>query len=156
VGEHDGEAAFNIANETVCNSFLTMGKKFPAEVPGVRAVGQETVPLRRLDTVVRDVATAQDRMWVKLDIEGFELHALRGGGDSLRQTRVLEIELATVELYEGEPLFFDVARVIYDEGFSLQAVAPAYQSPDGRTLRFDALFERVADYNDTSEHSGKT
>ena len=46
-----------------------------------------------------------------------------------------------VELYEGESLFFDVAKVIYEQGFCLQAVASAYQAPDGRTLRFDALFE---------------
>jgi hypothetical protein len=55
---------------------------------------------------------------------------------------VLEVELATAALYEGEPLFFEVAQAIYQFGFRLQAVASAYQSPDGRTLRFDGLFDR--------------
>jgi FkbM family methyltransferase len=142
LGDQDGEAVFNLANATVCNSFLTMGDDFRAEVPGVSMVSQETVSVRRLDTVARDVLTADDQVWVKLDVEGFEMPVLRGAPDTLARTRVLEVELATAALYEGEPLFFEVAQSIYKFGFRLQAVASAYQSPDGRTLRFDGLFDR--------------
>jgi FkbM family methyltransferase len=145
LGEEDGEAVFNLASASVCNSFLSMGNDFPAQVPGVERTSGEMVLVRKLDTVARDIVKDDDRLWVKLDVEGYELPSLRGASETLTRASVLEVELATAALYEGEPLFFDVARLIYQRGFCLEAVADAYQSPDGRTLRFDALFDRPVD-----------
>jgi FkbM family methyltransferase len=155
LGDHDGEALFNLANASVCNSFLMMGQDFQVQVPGVSVVTRETVPLRRLDTLLGDVLTTDDQLWVKLDVEGSEMSVLRGAPVILARTSVLEVELATAALYEGEPLFFEVAQAIYELGFRLQAVAEAFQGPDGCTLRFDGLFDRPADPRNHASLQGR-
>jgi FkbM family methyltransferase len=141
VGDHDGEATFNIANASVCNSFLPMNDRFEVAVPGVVVTSQESVQVRRLDTFADEVSP-ETNLWVKLDVEGHELAAIAGAQDLLGRTDVVEVELATERLYEGEPLFFEVAPTLYDLNFQLIAVASAFTSPSGRTLRFDGLFAR--------------
>lgn len=141
VGDEDGTAAFNIASETVCNSFRPMNDQFANEVPGVALATQEMVEVRRLDTVLLPSLPAAG-IWVKFDVEGHELAAIEGARGVIERAAVVEVELATEALYEGEPLFFDVAPVLYDMGLRLTGVASAYQNPAGRTLRFDGVFDR--------------
>jgi FkbM family methyltransferase len=141
VGDHDGEATFNITNASVCNSFLPMNDRFGVAVPGVVVTSQESVQVRRLDAFADEVSP-ETNLWVKLDIEGHELAAIAGAQELLGRTDVVEVELATERLYEVEPLFFEVAPALYDLNFQLIAVASAFTSPSGRTLRFDGLFAR--------------
>jgi FkbM family methyltransferase len=147
VGDQDGEATFNIANESVCSSFLPMNERLKAEVPGVAVTSRETVRVCRLDTFVDEVdevdeVEADDHVWVKFDVEGHELAAIAGAQKLLARAEVVEVELAIEQHYEGEPLFFEVAPAVYDLNFRLIAVAPAFKSPSGRTLRFDGVFAR--------------
>jgi FkbM family methyltransferase len=140
-GEVEGEASFGIASQSVSSSFLATTERFEAEHPGTVMKSNEQVRVCRLDSFVEAVEP-NAHVWVKLDVEGFELPAIAGATELLARTTVLEVELATERLYKDEPLFFEVAPAIYDLGFSLIAVAPGFVAPSGRTLRFDGLFVR--------------
>jgi FkbM family methyltransferase len=141
-GDADGDAMFNVVSESVSSSFLALTDRFQAEhPPGTGVTSREIVPVCRLDSFVERVHM-DARVWVKLDVEGYELAAIAGAKELLARTTVLEVELATERLYEGEPLFFEVAPTIYDLNFRLIAVAPAFAGPSGRTLRFDGVFVR--------------
>jgi FkbM family methyltransferase len=140
-GEVEGEASFGISSQSVSSSFLATTERFQAEHPGTVEKSRERVHVCRLDSFVESIET-DARVWVKLDVEGFELAAIVGATELLARTTALEVELATERLYEDEPLFFEVAPAIYDLGFRLIAVAPGFVAPSGRTLRFDGLFVR--------------
>lgn len=141
VGNEEGEKLFNIANSTVCNSFLPMLDSYKVHVPGTEILGQETVGVCRLDGFLGSVFP-EDRVWVKLDVEGHELAAIAGAQKLLARVDLVEIEMATERLLEGEPLFFEVAPALYKLGFRLISVSPAYKAPSGRTLKFDGAFGR--------------
>ena len=141
VGDTDSEAVFNVASWSVSSSFLSTTPRFDAELPGVVVAGTETVQVRRLDGFVDQVPDGA-HVWVKLDVEGYETNAIAGAGRLLERTVALEVELATERLYADEPLFYEVAPTIYELGFRLVAVAPAFRAPSGRTLRFDGVFVR--------------
>jgi FkbM family methyltransferase len=140
-GDADGAATFNVASQTVSSSFLAMTDRFEAEYPGIVVTERETVLMCRLDAFV-DQVQAGAHVWVKLDVEGYELAAIAGAKELLARTDCVEVELATERLYEGEPLFYEVAPALYDLNFQLIAVAPGCVAPSGRTLRFDGLFAR--------------
>ena len=138
-GETDTEAQFNVASESVSSSFLATSERFLIENPGVIVASRETVQVRRLDRFVDRVPEGA-HMWIKLDVEGYEPHAIAGGTQLIALADALEVELATERLYNEEPLFFEVVPAIYELGFQLVAVAPAFVAPSGRTLKFDGLF----------------
>jgi FkbM family methyltransferase len=141
VGEVDGVQVFNVASNMVSSSFLAVTDRFTATHPDVKLSTQEEVEVWRLDRFAEQVA-AGTGVWVKLDIEGYELRAIRGGREMLAKTRIVDVELATTRDYEREPLFFEVASALYDLGFELVSVGSAVTAPSGRTIRFDGLFGR--------------
>jgi FkbM family methyltransferase len=60
---------------------------------GAAAPAPVTVPMRRLDTILEDLRLPQVD-WLLIDVEGSEEHVLEGASDTLRQTRMLIIEVA--------------------------------------------------------------
>jgi FkbM family methyltransferase len=141
-GDVDEVAMFNVASQTVSSSFLAMTDRFEAEHPGAFVSERETVRICRLDTFVDQVQPGA-HVWVKLDVEGYELTAIAGAKELLARTECVEVELATERLYEDEALFYEVSPALYELDFQLIAVAPGFVAPSGRTLRFDGLFVRT-------------
>ena len=102
-----------------------------------------TVPL---DHLLRDVEAVD---FLKLDIEGAELMALRGAADVLSRTAVVQAETAFAAFRQGQPLFADVDTHLRASGFGLMRLhAPAMRAavtPSGaqgadRLMWADAVF----------------
>jgi FkbM family methyltransferase len=139
-GDADRVETLNIASSSVSNSLLAYA--------GAVASRQEAVRVCRLDTFA-DQVEVEDHVWVKIDVEGYELAAIAGATELLARTDCVEIELTTKRIYAGEALFYEVAPALYELNFELVAVASAAVAPSGRTVRFDALFARPDEMCDT-------
>ena len=63
--------------------------------------------------------TGIDGMW--LDMQGYELSALKGAGPLLDSVRALILEISAVELYEGCTLWPDVREWLTCRGFRIQS-----------------------------------
>jgi FkbM family methyltransferase len=109
---------------------------------GTVEVEQAPIQLHRLD----DYRAAQQLPWpdlIKLDVQGYELEALKGGIDCLKSAKAVLAEVSFVEFYEGQPLFDDVVRFMADMGFRLHAVSAT--TPVGKPLlQTDVLFQTTA------------
>jgi FkbM family methyltransferase len=140
-GDVDGIQTFNVASNLVSSSFLALTDRFTMTHSDVDVDTQEQVQIYRLDRFADQVAPGS-RVWVKLDIEGYELRAIAGASQLLAKTDIVEVELTTSRLYDEEPLFYEVAPALYELGFELIAVGSAVTAPSGRTVRFDGLFGR--------------
>ena len=83
------------------------------------------------------------RLYIKLDVQGYEMQALAGAAQALRKAAAIELELSTVELYRGSVLFSDAVWQLHQLGYSLFSSEPAlvdYQS--ARMLQVDCIFVR--------------
>ena len=69
--------------------------------------------------------------FVKIDIQGAELDAFRGGASSLASVVAIVTEVEFVEIYENQPLFADVDRELRAQGFMLHK----FLGIAGRALR---------------------
>ena len=127
------------------NSALT--EQF-VELKDLHTVSTRTVQTRQLD----DILPRKDHVdFLKLDIQGFELEALRGAESLLQRTSVIHCEVSFAEIYERQCLFSEIETFLRDRGFDfIDLVHPhrgGYVVPSGRVvgdrlLWADAVFFR--------------
>jgi FkbM family methyltransferase len=143
LGEADSQITINIAGNSASSSVLPMGQLHADAAPTSRYLGQEQVPLRRLDGVAHAWLQPARAVMLKIDTQGYEMPVLRGAPDLLKRVRGVQIELSVTALYEGQALFEEVMAHLKQNGFALWNVSPGFVDPrSGRMLQFDGSFFR--------------
>ena len=82
------------------------------------------------------------RTWLKLDVQGFELHVLRGATASLRSIVAIESEISLEPFYEGQPTARQMIDALDDHGFALAVVGNGWIRDSGRARWMDGTFVR--------------
>jgi FkbM family methyltransferase len=107
--------------------------------------GAETVSALTLDDLFAGIITAADRTLLKLDLEGYEMEALAGGGRILDLVEVVFIEVAFYPI--ESPLrttFADIHATLMKNGFMLYDVGSlASRVRDGRLRSGDVIYVRT-------------
>jgi FkbM family methyltransferase len=93
------------------------------------------VEMVRLDSVFQQSADL-----LKLDLQGYELEALKGAGEWLQQVKIITTEVEFVPLYEGQPLFSEIELYLRERGFYLFNLYELWTHPDGQLTAGDAVF----------------
>ena len=143
LGDQDGTILLNLAGNSASSSVLPMLPSHATAAPESRYVGSETVDLRTLDSVSTDFATMADRVFLKLDVQGFEHRVLQGAEQFLTRVAGIQIELSLVSLYDGEHLFHPMLHDLEARGYDLWSVVPGFVDPaTSRLLQLDAILFR--------------
>jgi hypothetical protein len=133
----------NVAENYLSSSLLEMTEIHRAHARGSTTVATETISVARLDDVAREFFRGDERIFLKLDVQGYELAALRGAEEMLNQVRAIELELSLVELYRGQPLFPEVVEHLLDREYRCVGLDPVFvEHETGYVLQVDALFVR--------------
>lgn len=81
-------------------------------------------------------------IFLKIDVQGAELEALRGVGDMLDQVIGLVCEVNVAHTYEGAPLADEVTAFLVERGFRLYDVIEPKRDPEGRLTQIDVVYVR--------------
>lgn len=81
---------------------------------------QSTSPVQTVR--IDDVPEISSFDFLKMDIQGAELGALRGMPNKLRSCLLIQTEVAFVEMYRGQPLFADIDTHLRRCGFQLHSI----------------------------------
>lgn len=136
LGAEGGSIRFHRNRSDVTSSVLT-----PSALKR-RYQGDNVDPVEDVEVVVlplRD-AVAEPIDVLKLDLQGFEIEALRGLGERLAEVRVLLTEVEFAPLYDGQPLFGDVDVFLRRAGFRLFHLYDVWSHPDGQITSGDAIY----------------
>ena len=145
LGDQNGTIVFNIAGNSASSSALPMLLAHLNADPKSLYVGSETVDLRTLDSLAPQFVSRGERLFLKLDVQGFEYRVLSGAERLLPQVIGIQLELSLVPLYEGESLFHPMLHEMEARGFEPWALVPGLtDSNSGRLLQLDAVFFRHA------------
>jgi FkbM family methyltransferase len=99
------------------------------------------LPVERLDAIAAAEGFA-DCDFLKLDLQGHELHALEGAGSLFGRAEVVQIEASLLRLGDG-PLIHEVATVFHQRGYRLYDVFGLNYRPLDKALwQADLLFVR--------------
>ena len=140
VGSRPGAAEMSVAANAVSSSLLEMTETHTAWAPKSKVVGTETVEVTTLDDLGVD---PEGEVFLKCDLQGYELEALRGGPRILEQATGLELELSFRELYAGQSLLDEVMAHVFERGFRCVALERGFTQKGGYWLQADGLFVRV-------------
>jgi FkbM family methyltransferase len=144
VSDSAGQALLHVAANGQSSSLLPMSERHQSASPSSRYVGSQPVKTTTLDEL-QDRLGAAPPFFIKLDLQGNEVAALRGAASVLRSTAGCEIELSLTELYEGGASWQDVATHLAAAGFVMCDIERVFFDPtSGDLLQLNALFRRTA------------
>nr|WP_304442486.1 MULTISPECIES: FkbM family methyltransferase [unclassified Mycobacterium] len=148
LGDVDGTISINVAgNAGASSSVLPMMKTHRDAFPPANYVGTEEVPMHRLDSVANELLLPADKVFLKIDVQGFEKHVIAGAQQTVSDRCVgMQLELSLLPLYEGAMLIREALDLVYSFGFTLTGLVPGFTDPrDGRMLQADGIFFRKDD-----------
>jgi FkbM family methyltransferase len=134
----------NLSGNSASSSLRDMKKAHTEAAPESRFINEEEVDVKRLDEVFAGGFRSTDKIYLKIDTQGFEAEVLAGAEKILPHVVALQMEGSLVELYAGQALAFDLIRYAEQLGFKLFAISNGLSSPDtGQLLQADLYFVRV-------------
>lgn len=140
----------HVNNEDATSSLFPLNEEFDSQfkhLSGLRTLRREPIETRRLD----DVLPTNSVDFLKLDVQGAELLALRGAEQTLARTAVVHCEVEFAPIYAGQPLYPELQTFLGSCGFELIDLLIShrysYVVPSGRDARdrlvwADAVFFR--------------
>lgn len=142
IGDADGTGVIHVADSSVCSSLLSVTKASVDAARGSAQVGTETVTVRRLDSEIR--VSTPSALYLKLDIQGFELAALRGAVGVLDQIVAIECEVSLAQLYEEQALIGEMLAEMDLLGYTPIWIERGFTDPhSGYMLQADVLCLRT-------------
>jgi FkbM family methyltransferase len=143
LGDESGELTFQRSSHGPSSSFLKMSDTHKSAFPSSADSMPVKVKVERLDTVMQGL-TITEPLLVKIDVQGYEAHVLRGGAQTIHRAAMVIVETSFKTLYEGQPLFTDVQRTLSEWGFSYAGALDQLTNPHtGTPLQQDSLFIRI-------------
>lgn len=141
IGPEAGEAIIHVSAADDSSSLLPISAAQQRLFPGTGEVRTETIRVGRLSDFVpaEDIKTPA---LLKLDVQGFELEALRGCEDLLQRFGHVYVECSFMELYIGQVLAHEVIAWLAERGFVLGGVYNMSYDGHGRAVQADFLFGR--------------
>ena len=138
IGAEARPVSFNVLNYLGSSSVFNpsgINKGYHGEMMDIKQVVE--VPQVRLEEVMRG---SREVDLLKLDLQGYELEALKGCGSLLERIRIITTEIEFVSLYDGQPLFGDIDVFLRAHGFRLLNLYELYTHPDGQLTAGDAVY----------------
>jgi len=143
-GAKDQSATINVAKNSFSSSLLPILERHVQNAGDSTYVKQEVISVRSLDEEILPALTPSDRLWLKIDTQGYEAEVLKGAVGLLDRVTGVECELSILPLYDGQPLIDEMIRSLYQKGFRLVEVTPAFFEEDtGYPLQMDGIFLKM-------------
>lgn len=141
VGPQRREMPFHVSRRDDSSSLLPISEVQSEMFPGTEEQELVSVPVAPLAELVNADELVGPVM-LKIDVQGFELEALRGCESLLDRFEWLYVECSYIELYQGQALVHEVIDWLQSRGFRLAGVYNPCHDPDGIAVQADFLFSR--------------
>jgi hypothetical protein len=128
------------ANDGASSSFLPMLGLHARTAPEARYIRDERVEVAPLDDLVQPHLRDGDKVFAKLDVQGYELRVLEGGLATIDRSSLFQLEMSLLPLYETAPTYREVIHFMEQHGFQLVGLEPGFAAPTGVLLQADGLF----------------
>ena len=140
IGPQTGETTIHVSAADDSSSLLPISPLQERLFPGTNEIRAEIVKVGRLSDYITREEIVPPAM-LKLDVQGYELEALRGCEELLDQFSYVYVECSFVELYVGQPLVDDIIDWLRERGWCLSGIYNMTYDRKGKSIQADFLFE---------------
>ncbi len=143
LGDVRGSVQINVSRNSVSSSILNLLPSHSDAAPESTYIDTIETNIDCLDNVFADYVAPGNRVFLKIDTQGYEWNVLNGAKISLNRIDGLLLEMSLLPLYEGQRLWKDILDRLEREGFVLWQILPGFSDPtSGQSLQFDGVFYR--------------
>ena len=144
VAEVEGEQEINVSGgQGGASSFLNKTGTTWASAPELDYVDHERVRVTTIDRAAQEHYPKGDRLFLKLDVQGYERKVLEGASQTMPRIVGVRVELSVSPTYEDEPPMFEIMNFLSQQGFRLCAIEPAWSNLKTREIyQMDGVFFR--------------
>lgn len=139
VAIESGSATMHVSRWDVSSSLLPFARAQHDNFPLTEEASTQVVETTTLEACI-DEPAIEDSSLLKLDVQGYELSALKGCGRLLERFRYVYVEASFIELYVGQALATEVIGFLSSRGFNLVCVANLSYGSSVRPIQADFLF----------------
>lgn len=144
LGERREQLDINVAEATTFSSFLPANAYAGRRYKRSHATHTETVQVERLDAIFDEITAPDDRVYLKLDTQGYDLQAFAGSAGCLNRILGMQSEISATPIYENMPDYLESLKVYQDAGFQLTGLYPiAWDKPTLRVIEFDCYMRKM-------------
>jgi len=143
IGPEAGSATLHVSKHDDSSSLLPITALQNQIFPSTQESGTETIKVGRLEDYI-SAERIQSPALLKLDVQGFELSALKGCETLLQHFSHVYVECSFMELYQGQALADEVIAWLRERGFALSGVHNMAYDRSGKAVQADFLFDRQA------------
>jgi FkbM family methyltransferase len=143
LGDSAGTLPMHVSAFSLSSSLLPIGKLHVDLMPQTAEIGTEEVPVIRLDQWPGCAGLESRRVFVKLDVQGYELPVLRGMGLLLAKVEGALVELNFCPLFDGQSQYYEVIGQLESAGLRLAGLTAVNLHPSTSDYLWgDGLFLR--------------
>ena len=142
LADDPGQATFFENGYAPASSLLRVSDLSRRVFPETDRETAVTVTLARLDDVL-PVENLEPDILIKVDVQGVEDRVIEGGRAVFSAAKVVLVEMSFVPIYQGQPLFEEVHRLLEGCGLRLAGFKNQIDEPQtGRPLFAHCLYRR--------------
>jgi len=143
LGSVISEMEINISQNSQSSSILPMNHLHSSAEPKSSYIGKTMTDVITLDSIFSSYRKNDEKVFLKIDVQGFESEVLKGLTLNLKNIFAVEIELSVVPLYDKQELYNYFFSFFEKSGFTLWSLVPIFKRDEtGELLQFDAVFVR--------------
>jgi FkbM family methyltransferase len=145
LGSKADVAIINVAPRSNFSSFLQTNEYCAAQF-GDRAAGTsaESVTVQRLEQALGESIphNSDERIYLKMDTQGFDLEVFKGLGDKLPHVVGLQSEVSLIPIYKDMPHWTESVAAFEQAGFGIVGMFPVNRDK-GRVIEYDCVLTRI-------------
>ncbi|MBT8587060.1 FkbM family methyltransferase [Polynucleobacter paneuropaeus] len=141
IGPMTRRSIIHISAHEDSSSLLPIGSIQVTNYPGTQEIGLAEVEVRPLTSLLKKEGIPSPAL-IKLDVQGFEMEALKGCENLLECFEYIYCECSFIELYSGQKLAHEIIQWLHVRNFIFIGIFNTNYDISGQPIQGDFLFQK--------------
>jgi FkbM family methyltransferase len=146
LGSKKESGFINVSENSYSSSLLNITQALISNTPDTKYIKKIKIDITTLDSVFNSYVNENNKVFLKIDTQGFESEVLKGSVKNLKNISGIQLEMSTESLYQKQKTYEYFLTYLKKYNFRLWSIIPGYwNTKTGQMLQFDGIFIKKTD-----------